>query len=61
MWVLKADWSKLFFGPTAMDPKVEEFFQFCDSFVYLTDPYKYNLEYEKMYRLMWYQCFSREE
>jgi hypothetical protein len=38
------------------DPKVEEYFQFCD-LVYPNDRYKYILNQEKIYRFMWYQSF----
>jgi Centromere DNA-binding protein complex CBF3 subunit, domain 2 len=48
------------FRPTntakAHEPKIEEFFQFCDM-VYPTDPYKYNIAFEKVYRFMYYQAF----
>ena len=44
----------------AMDPKIEEYFQFCET-VYASDPYKYNLSYEKVYRFMWYTCFREKK
>ena len=44
----------------AIDPKIEEYFQFCDC-VYPSDPYKYNLCYEKVYRFMWYTCFREKK
>jgi Centromere DNA-binding protein complex CBF3 subunit, domain 2 len=48
------------FRPTntskAHNPKIEEFFGFCDD-LYADDPYKYNLNYEKVYRFMFFQAF----
>ncbi|MGL5934762.1 MAG: hypothetical protein ACRCZI_03965, partial [Cetobacterium sp.] len=43
----------------AQDPKVQEYFQFCD-YQYGHDPYKYILECNKVYRFMWYQCFREQ-
>ena len=44
----------------AVDPKIEEYFQFCEA-VYPSDPYKYTLCYEKVYRFMWYTCFREKK
>ena len=48
------------FRPTntskAHQPKVAEFFQFCED-VYSMDPYKFHLTFEKVYRFMYYQAF----
>jgi hypothetical protein len=41
------------------DPKVLEFFQFCDIH-YGHDPYRYTLETGKVYRFMWYQSFREQ-
>jgi Centromere DNA-binding protein complex CBF3 subunit, domain 2 len=48
-------------GNTAktQDPKVKEYFQFCDIH-YGHDPYKYNLDCNKVYRFMYYQCFREQ-
>jgi Centromere DNA-binding protein complex CBF3 subunit, domain 2 len=43
----------------SQDPKVKEFFDFCDIH-YSRDPYKYNLDCNKVYRFMWYQCFREQ-
>lgn len=43
----------------AQDPKVLEYFQFCDIH-YGHDPYKYVLECNKVYRFIWYQCFREQ-
>ena len=43
-----------------MEPKIEEFFQFCER-VYPNDQHKYNLDYEKVYRFMWYQAFREQK
>ena len=43
-----------------MEPKIEEFFQFCEK-VYPNDHHKYNLDYEKVYRFMWYQAFREQK
>ena len=40
----------------AHEPKIEEFFEFCDS-VYSEHPYKYILSYEKVFRFMFYHAF----
>ena len=48
------------FRPTntskAHQPKVAEFFEYCEV-MYKTDPYKYHLSFEKIYRFMYYQAF----
>ena len=43
-----------------MEPKIQEFFQFCE-LVYPLDQHKYNLDYEKVYRFMWYQAFREQK
>ena len=43
-----------------MDPKVAEFKQYCE-LVYPSDPYKYHLDYRKVYRFMWYQAFREKK
>jgi len=43
----------------AQDPKVLEYFQFCDIH-YGHDPYRYSLECNKVYRFIWYQCFREQ-
>ena len=43
-----------------MEPKIEEFFQFCEK-VYPNDQHNYNLDYEKVYRFMWYQAFREQK
>jgi hypothetical protein len=43
----------------AQDPKVLEYFQFCDIH-YSHDPYRYVLECNKVYRFIWYQCFREQ-
>jgi hypothetical protein len=43
----------------AQDPKVLEYFQFCDIH-YSHDPYRYVLECNKVYRFIWYQCFRNQ-
>jgi hypothetical protein len=42
------------------EPKIEEFFGFCDS-IYEDEPYKYNLSFEKVYRFMFYQSFREQK
>lgn len=37
-------------------PKAEEYFEYCES-VYPDDPYKYNLNDERVYRFMFYHAF----
>lgn len=44
----------------AMDPKAREFFMFCD-FEYGNDPFKYILEYTKVYKFMYYQSFREQK
>lgn len=44
----------------AIDPKMEEYFQFCDA-IYPNDQYGYCLVYEKVYRFMWYQVFREQK
>ena len=44
----------------AIDPKIEEYFQFCDE-LYPQDQYRYSLDYEKVYRFMWYQVFREQK
>lgn len=41
-------------------PKLKEWFQYCDH-VYPTDPYKYNLSFEKAYLFMFYQTFRQQK
>jgi Centromere DNA-binding protein complex CBF3 subunit, domain 2/Transcriptional activator of glycolytic enzymes len=43
-----------------MDNKIREFFQFCD-LQYPNDPYNYILEFEKVYRFMFYQSFREQK
>ena len=44
----------------AFDPKIDEYFQFCDK-VYPHDPYKYVLDKEKVYRFMFFQAFREKK
>jgi hypothetical protein len=44
----------------AMDPKVMEYFQFCDH-VCESDNYKCVLVYEKIHRFMWHQSFRERK
>jgi Centromere DNA-binding protein complex CBF3 subunit, domain 2 len=45
----------------AMQPKIDEFFQYCD-LVYGHDrQYKYTLDFEKVYKFMWYQVFREQK
>ena len=44
----------------AMDPKAKEFFTYCDV-VYGNDPFKYILEYTKVYKFMYYQSFREQK
>ncbi|CAB9499581.1 unknown protein [Seminavis robusta] len=44
----------------AQTPKAMEYFQYCD-YAYSTDPYKYHLVAERVYRFMWYQCFREQK
>ena len=43
-----------------MDPKAKEYFSYCD-LVYPNDPFKYNLEYTKVYKFMYYQAFREQK
>lgn len=43
----------------AQDPKVLEYFQFCD-IEYPHDPYRHILSCGPVYRFMWYQCFREQ-
>jgi hypothetical protein len=44
----------------AQDPKVQEFFHFCDV-VYDHDQFKYNLNCDKVYRFMFYVSFREQK
>jgi Centromere DNA-binding protein complex CBF3 subunit, domain 2 len=44
----------------SMDPKALEFFAYCD-LVYPNHPFKYQLEYMKVYKFMYYQCFREQK
>jgi hypothetical protein len=44
----------------AMDPKAKEFFIYCD-LKYLTDPFKYILSYQMIYKFMYYQSFREQK
>ena len=48
------------FRPTntarAHEPKIDEYYQFCDA-IYGSDQYRYHLNFEKVYRFMYYQAF----
>jgi hypothetical protein len=44
----------------AFDPKIEEYFQFCDT-IYSQDVYCYNLSYDKVYRFMFYVTFRNNK
>jgi hypothetical protein len=44
----------------AMDPKAKEFFAYCD-LVYPNDGFKFNLEYMKVYKFMYYQPFCEQK
>ena len=44
----------------AMDPKAKEYFCYCD-LVYPNDPFKYTLEYTKVYKFMYYQAFREQK
>ena len=44
----------------AMDPKVKEYFCYCD-LVYPSDPFKYTLEYMKVYKFMCYQAIWEQK
>jgi hypothetical protein len=43
----------------AQDPKVLEYFQFCDV-IYGHDPYRYTLCCARVYRFFWYLCFREQ-
>ena len=44
----------------AMDPKAREYFMYCD-LEYPNDPFKYILEYTKIYKFMYYQVFREQK
>lgn len=44
----------------AMDPKAKEYFAFCD-LVYPNDPFKFTLDYMKVYKFMYYQSFREQK
>ena len=44
----------------AMDPKAREYFTYCD-LEYPNDPFKYILEYTKVYKFMYYQAFREQK
>ena len=44
----------------ALDPKKEEYFQYCDA-VYPSDPYRHHIQYEKVYSFMCYQSFREKK
>ncbi|KAG7338737.1 hypothetical protein IV203_001225 [Nitzschia inconspicua] len=41
-------------------PKLKEWFQYCDH-VYPTDPYKYNMNFDKIYLFMFFQTFRQQK
>ncbi len=44
----------------AMDPKIPEFFQFCE-LVFPNKMFKYNLTFDKVYKFMYYQSFREQK